>query len=124
MGEEEALWLAVGAAPEDTLPRLVLADWLDEHGRHEEAEALRAMADRVPRRFEDGKVWGWNRLQHDPFIDSPIEHGNTKSNVSDQEFAALKGKVPTVVACQEYWRDYPSALEAVRDLCRAWVATR
>ena len=39
--EEVAFWLAVNARPADPLPRLILADWLDEHGRQYEAEALR-----------------------------------------------------------------------------------
>ena len=30
MTEEDALWQAIGAAPEDQLPRLVAADWYDE----------------------------------------------------------------------------------------------
>lgn len=30
MGEEDAFWAAIGAAPDDQLPRLVFADWLDE----------------------------------------------------------------------------------------------
>ncbi len=40
-----ALLAAVCAAPGDDLPRLVLADWLDEHGEHERAEFIRVQCD-------------------------------------------------------------------------------
>jgi uncharacterized protein (TIGR02996 family) len=41
MGEEHALIRAVCSYPEDDTPRLVYADWLDEHGQTERAEYLR-----------------------------------------------------------------------------------
>ena len=40
-GDELALLKAVASAPDDDLPRLVYADWLDEHGRAERAEFVR-----------------------------------------------------------------------------------
>src|SRR5262249_21777680 len=40
--EEEAFVRAVREVPEEDGPRLVYADWLDEHGRHERAEFIRA----------------------------------------------------------------------------------
>ena len=39
--DEQALLAAVCAAPDDDLPRLVYADWLDEHGEPERAEFIR-----------------------------------------------------------------------------------
>jgi uncharacterized protein (TIGR02996 family) len=39
--DEQALLNAVIAAPDDDLPRLVYADWLEEHGRAERAELIR-----------------------------------------------------------------------------------
>lgn len=39
--EERALLAAVAAAPDDDVPRLVYADWLDEHDRPERAEFIR-----------------------------------------------------------------------------------
>jgi uncharacterized protein (TIGR02996 family) len=39
--EECALLAAVAAAPDDDVPRLVYADWLDEHDRPERAEFVR-----------------------------------------------------------------------------------
>ena len=41
MTEWEALMRAVCANPDDDLPRLVLADWLDENGEPERAEFIR-----------------------------------------------------------------------------------
>ena len=39
--DETALLAAVCAAPEDDAPRLVMADWFDEHGDPERAEFIR-----------------------------------------------------------------------------------
>ncbi len=39
--DERALWAAIRADPADDLPRLVYADWLEEHGRGERAEFIR-----------------------------------------------------------------------------------
>src|SRR5262245_9047746 len=39
--EDSALWRAVGADPPDDAPRLILADWLEEHGQPERAEFIR-----------------------------------------------------------------------------------
>jgi len=41
MGEREALLRAVCDNPDDDLPRLVFADWLEEHGEPERAEFIR-----------------------------------------------------------------------------------
>lgn len=45
--EYRALLAAVCAAPDDDLPRLVCADWLDEHGESERAEFIRVQC-RIP----------------------------------------------------------------------------
>lgn len=42
MTPDPALAAAVAAAPDDDLPRLVLADWLDDRGRPDHAEFVRA----------------------------------------------------------------------------------
>ncbi|HVK07462.1 MAG TPA: ribosomal protein L7/L12 [Gemmataceae bacterium] len=42
MSDEAALLAAIQAAPADDAPRLVYADWLDEHGRSDRADAIRA----------------------------------------------------------------------------------
>jgi uncharacterized protein (TIGR02996 family) len=39
--DEEALWQAIVDDPDDDLPRLVYADWLDEHGQAERSRLLR-----------------------------------------------------------------------------------
>jgi uncharacterized protein (TIGR02996 family) len=47
MSEEEALLAAVYANPDDDTPRLVYADWLDEHGDAERAEFIRLQIERA-----------------------------------------------------------------------------
>src|SRR5436190_15862505 len=42
MDDGEALLRAVVVAPRDDAPRLIYADWLDEHGQAEAAEYIRA----------------------------------------------------------------------------------
>jgi uncharacterized protein (TIGR02996 family) len=60
MSEEDALLAAIYANHDDDTPRLVYADWLDEHGQHERAELIR-----LP--FELGRLeyysWPWVRLR-------------------------------------------------------------
>lgn len=41
MTDHDALYRAMIARPEDDTPRLVYADWLEEHGREEQAEFIR-----------------------------------------------------------------------------------
>ena len=41
MSDEAAFLAAIRAAPADDGPRLIYADWLDEQGRHEQAEFIR-----------------------------------------------------------------------------------
>jgi uncharacterized protein (TIGR02996 family) len=42
---ERALLAAIIAEPEDDTPRLVYADWLDEHARPERAEFIRVQCE-------------------------------------------------------------------------------
>ena len=46
--EREAFLNAIFDAPADDLPRLVFADWLDEHGETEWAELIRILCQRTP----------------------------------------------------------------------------
>jgi uncharacterized protein (TIGR02996 family) len=41
MSDEDALLTAIAAHPQEDTPRLMFADWLDEHGRHARAEFIR-----------------------------------------------------------------------------------
>jgi uncharacterized protein (TIGR02996 family) len=45
MSEREALYRAVCERPDDDLPRLVFADWLDEHGEHDRATFIRVQCE-------------------------------------------------------------------------------
>lgn len=51
MTEREALLAAILATPEDDLPRLVYADWCDEHGEGERAEFIRTRSPKIPSRY-------------------------------------------------------------------------
>src|SRR5262245_47923625 len=41
MSDESRFIVAMAADPDDDTPRLVFADWLDEHGQHDRAEFIR-----------------------------------------------------------------------------------
>src|SRR4051794_6643142 len=45
MTHDEALWQAIIDAPEEDAPRLVYADWLEEHGQPERAEFIRVQCE-------------------------------------------------------------------------------
>ena len=45
MTDAVALLVAIRAAPDDDAPRLVYADWLDEHGQPERAEFIRVQCE-------------------------------------------------------------------------------
>ena len=55
MTHDDAFLQAIIDVPEDDLPRLVYADWLEEHGQAERAELIRVqvqlarLADQRPR---------------------------------------------------------------------------
>ena len=55
-GEREALWAAVCENPDDDAPRLVFADWLEEHGRTPWATFIRAQVQAARLPDYDGAV--------------------------------------------------------------------
>jgi uncharacterized protein (TIGR02996 family) len=52
MTQEEAFLQAIVESPEDDLPRLVFADWLEENSQPERAEFIRVQVELEPHRFE------------------------------------------------------------------------
>jgi uncharacterized protein (TIGR02996 family) len=64
--EWELLLKAVVASPDDDLPRLVAADWLDEHGEPERAEFIRVQIERAK---ADSTELNWREkaLWNNPF---------------------------------------------------------
>jgi len=62
MTEREALLRAVCENPDDDTPRLVFADWLEEHGEEARAEFIRVQISRCHQRDNSpGWVACWNR---------------------------------------------------------------
>jgi uncharacterized protein (TIGR02996 family) len=50
MSDAPALLAAIRAAPDDDAPRLIYADWLDEHGQPERAEFIRVQCELARRK--------------------------------------------------------------------------
>jgi uncharacterized protein (TIGR02996 family) len=66
MTDAAALLAAIRARPKDDAPRLVLADWLDEHGDPDRASLIRAqVAVARPPASPEGDASPLGRLRHD-----------------------------------------------------------
>lgn len=150
MTEENALWQAIGAAPEDQLPRLVAADWYDEragmvdcewsgydgdhtecnhcdgtgrvsNGHAETAAALRATVEKFPDIVGDRYPFVWwtppgvgvtaHIIEDDDIFDLLTPDADTT------DYHGTPGQVDS-------HKHYPTAADAIRDLCRAWAASR
>jgi uncharacterized protein (TIGR02996 family) len=71
MTQDEAFLATILAAPDDDVPRLVYADWLDDQGQSDRAEMIREQIElaNLPRahprrRVLEAKVWDWNWGPH------------------------------------------------------------
>ena len=79
MTTEEALWASVGANPADSLPRLVLADWLEERaGPDRECQTCRPKHPGRVYTGMDGMKW----------IDCPTCNGTGRISDGRAEMAA------------------------------------
>lgn len=118
MSEEDAFLSAIEANLTDTLVRGVYADWLDEHGRGDEAAAWRATADRVPWQtvvLKGQERWSWREHpegEYRPLMPPPA------CFLSRKLFQAL----PSGSMVGFVYRDYPTARAALLDLIAAWGA--
>ena len=118
---EDALWEAVGANPADSLPRLVLADCLDEQGEADTAAGLRATADRRPMKCD----WQSPRANTNPHW---TWLPDTESDAEDEQAAAVGHPLFAALSLgpdrppDDCYRDYPTARAAIADLVAAWVA--
>lgn len=78
MSDRDALLRAIRAAPADDTPRLVYADWLDDHGHREHAEFVRLQLELEPirHRLDEPRTRelirqlerirpGWDRAEHE-----------------------------------------------------------
>src|SRR5690349_11596149 len=63
--EETALIRAIRETPDDDLPRLALADWLDENGVPERAEFLRAQVELARLPHDDPRRPALEDREHD-----------------------------------------------------------
>jgi uncharacterized protein (TIGR02996 family) len=113
---EAAFWAAIAAAPEDDLPKLVFADWLDERGdlrsgclRWVVAEHKRPGFDR-----HDTKTWDWwSRTPADPMH---YEFSTREYLLPFNLFTRLTPFGPGL------WKGEPTAVAALQNLCAAWRA--
>lgn len=113
---EEAFWAAIEHAPEDALPKLVFADWLEEQGDLR-GQCLRwlVQCDKHPA-FDDldTKTWDWwSRCPTDPTY---------YQDVSPEQYTLppnLFTRVPTF-GCG-LWKGDATLVGALKKVCTAWV---
>src|SRR5687767_11671931 len=72
MSDRDAFLAAIRAAPADDAPRLVYADWLDEHGQPDLAEFIRVQIEIEPFRKPDTDLDRWRRATIDRHLDRPV----------------------------------------------------
>jgi len=113
MTEREALLEAVFAAPADDAPRLVYADWLDEHGEPAQAAFIRAQIDLARH--------GPETAEHDRLTESLYAHW-------DRFLAELRPAVPSdlMLLPTDFRRGFPTTaihlpqVSAFRDQSPFW----
>ena len=71
MSDRDALLAAIRQAPRDDAPRLIYADWLDEHGDPDRAEFIRLQIEIDPFRRPDTDLDRWRRAVVDRHPDDP-----------------------------------------------------
>jgi uncharacterized protein (TIGR02996 family) len=72
MSDRDALLAAVRQAPADDAPRLVYADWLDEHDEADRAQFIRLQIEIDPLRRPDSELDRWRRAVIDRHPDEPV----------------------------------------------------
>jgi uncharacterized protein (TIGR02996 family) len=117
---EAGFWAAIAAAPEDDLPKLVFADWLDERGDVRGACLRWIVNDHKQPAFDriDTKTWDWwSRRPGDP----------THYELSPSQYVLplnlfTRIRVDTAPERDEpnYWRGVSTYLGALQALCTAW----
>jgi uncharacterized protein (TIGR02996 family) len=74
MSDRDALLAAIQAAPDDDAPRLIFADWLDEHGETGRAEFIRVQIEMAPFERRETDVDRFQRavIRRDPSRPLPV----------------------------------------------------
>jgi uncharacterized protein (TIGR02996 family) len=126
MSEEDALLATIAAHPEEDTPRLVFADWLDEHGRHARAEFVRvqvaiAQKEHLPRAVLNRYVDLYRRNQE--LIDDhrPELLGPLAALPADAEVQFHRGFPEEVTLSVFHFNQLRDALAATRPLPRVAV---
>ena len=123
--EQQAFWTAIRETPEDDAPRLVYADWLEEHGEGDRAEFIRvqcALAKLGPDRRKGRRERAWLEPREKALLASHGDHWRAPLR------AVLQGSNPWDredgwLDCLEFRRGFISGhhfgLEAARRLAVA-----
>jgi len=113
--DEAVFFSAILAAPDDPLPKLVFADWLDERGDPRGAYLRRTVEHGVrPVHDTIADTWDWwSRPPREP--DYYGGQDVAAAILPGQLFRRLKGKSTDI------WKGYESYIFALNDLMHAWA---
>jgi uncharacterized protein (TIGR02996 family) len=113
--DEAAFRNAIEASPDDPLPKLIFADWLDERG-DARGPRLRWLAAHPVRPVYDALANTWDWWSRPPREPDYYGGQNTDAAILPKSvFARLKGK------WKDIWKGYDSYVDALQDLLRAWA---
>lgn len=133
MSDHASFMRAIVASPEDDLPRLIYADWLDEHGEDKRAEFIRVQC-----RISELCAWRREGNAKHPEFDSLLARESTlwSANVSPmREWLATfgidhshcvfaRGFVSAVTCSWLDWRLHAAAIRAATPLEQVRLTTR
>lgn len=100
MTDRHAILTAIRETPDDDTPRLVFADWLEEHGEPERAELIRAQIERA-------RIGGWKRPVSLALADIALE--SIRCHVKDGKvwlLPASRGICELVPIAWNLWREH------------------
>jgi uncharacterized protein (TIGR02996 family) len=97
MSDRDALLAAIRQSQDDDAPRLVYADWLDEHGDPDRAEFIRLQVEIDPFRRTNSDLDRWRRAVIDRHLDRPIPTDfppelNRYAELARREYDLLKAR--------------------------------
>jgi uncharacterized protein (TIGR02996 family) len=110
MTDEPTLLAAVLADPGDDAPRLVYADWLDEHGQPDRAEFIRVQCELIGTPVWDPRRPGLERREADLLAEHQIEWAAPLLDAGAQGWAFRRGFLDRVVLSIADFLQHGSAL--------------
>jgi uncharacterized protein (TIGR02996 family) len=108
MTQSDAFLAAIADRPDDDLPRLVFADWLDEHGQPERAEFIRVQIE-LAKHPADVPRWGILRERERELLDHHRDEWRLRLLIGTHQ-GFQRGFVEHIQAAGEWLLTHPTSL--------------